>query len=186
MRAAARPIRATARPALASGSRPASSLGGGGGAAANSLAPTLYRSCRRAARFCDANTGLRRHLLTRLVREGIFIDSITTPEAIRRLADDKTFSMVRAVSAHFRRSAGASQQLEQPKDTAENDDPLDDAFHLPASEGGITQAFEALKIYRAAVERQQAKGLAFAKPFSLDATSNIPAGVDAAQHIAGN
>jgi hypothetical protein len=59
-----------------------------------SVVPALYRSARRAARLCDSNPGLRRHLLTRLVRDSVYIDDIATNEDVRRCdADD--FSLVR-------------------------------------------------------------------------------------------
>ena len=69
------------------------------------LLPALYRSARRAARLCDCNPGLRRHLLTRFVREDIYIDGIASQEDIRRLSDAPGFSLVRAVSAHFRKTS---------------------------------------------------------------------------------
>jgi hypothetical protein len=48
------------------------------GARAVGVGRLLYRSVLRAARFCDANHTLRRHVLTRLVREAIHLDGISS------------------------------------------------------------------------------------------------------------
>eukprot|EP01044_Picomonas_judraskeda_P023847 COSAG03_NODE_6383_length_1069_cov_0.571134_3_plen_122_part_00 len=66
---------------------------------------TLYKSVCRAARFCDANPALRRHVLARLVREAIYIDDIPCRESAGRRLNDESFSMVQTVSAHFRQVA---------------------------------------------------------------------------------
>ena len=147
-------------------------------ASKGSIAPTLYRSVRRAARFCDYNHGLRRHLLSRLVREAIFIDGIATPDAVRRLADDRTFSLVRSVSDHFRRAAAATGGGGSGVAGKEDED---EAAH------GISQAFKALKMYRVAVDRVATKQT-LVKPFAGGGvggpSANVPLGVDAAQHQA--
>ena len=123
---------------------------------------TLYKSVCRAARVCDANPALRRHVLTRLVREQIYIDNIHCQESARQRLNDESFSMVRTVSAHFRHvalsqhlpAAGAMGRAGWSVASRETE----------AREREIAQAFEALKIYRAAVERIGAKST-LARPF---------------------
>jgi hypothetical protein len=66
----------------------------------------LYRSARRGARLCDCNPALRRHLLTRFVRESIVIDDIASHDDVRRLCDAPGFSLVQAVTSHFRTPRG--------------------------------------------------------------------------------
>eukprot|EP01043_Picozoa_sp_COSAG02_P061915 COSAG02_NODE_8419_length_2578_cov_1.135135_1_plen_299_part_00 len=60
-------------------------------------------------------------------------------DAVRRRVSDEAFSLVSVVSGHFRQGALGGQQ------------------EVEGREHGITQAFEALKIYRATVERIGAK-----------------------------
>ena len=101
------------------------------------MVAALYRSLRRGARFADWNPGLRRHLLSRLVRDNIFVDGIATPEAVRRLTSGADFKLERAVSAHFRREVeqhAGGQQAE-----------------------GINLAFRVLKLYSACVGRIKAR-----------------------------
>lgn len=40
------------------------------------IGPTLHRSVRTAARFCDANRGVRRHVLPRWVRAAKILGGI--------------------------------------------------------------------------------------------------------------
>ena len=122
------------RPPRTCCSRAASSAGAPG---TRSMVAALYRSLRRGARFADWNPGLRRHLLSRLVRDNIFVDGIATPEAVRRLTSGADFKLERAVSAHFRREVeqhAGGQQAE-----------------------GINLAFRVLKLYSACVGRIKAR-----------------------------
>jgi len=100
------------------------------------MVAALYRSLRRGARFADWNPGLRRHLLSRLVRDNIFVDGIATPEAVRRLTSGADFKLERAVSAHFRR------EVEQ---------------HAGQQAEGVNLAFRVLKLYSACVGRIKAR-----------------------------
>ena len=47
----------------------------------NGLTPHLYRSVLKACRLCDANTGLRRHVLSRLVRHRVAVGAIDSRAA---------------------------------------------------------------------------------------------------------
>ena len=66
------------------------------------LTPKLYRSILKAARLCDANPGLRRHVISRLVRHRIAVGVIDSQKAVVELADQPGYSLVTAAAASFR------------------------------------------------------------------------------------
>ena len=78
-------------------------------------------------------------------------------DAVRRRVSDEAFSLVSVVSGHFRQGALGGQQ------------------EMEGREHGITQAFEALKIYRAAVERIGAKAT-LARPFQASPSNHSGTG----------
>jgi hypothetical protein len=111
-----------------------------------SLTVNLYRTLLKSSRLCDANHGLRRHVISRLVRQQIQIGTFESQQEVAQLPDD--YSLLTDTALTFRQHLQLQNDQTTPGQGIDNEVVVD-------SLQGVELSFAALKVYSAALNNLQ-------------------------------